>query len=205
MTDPYYENPIDLLDNVPKDLANLSTAKRQEIYNKVCRQMGLHPNSFPLDQIKGKNGSIVLAINEIGTSQLRHNHGISTSIKSQELLPYEDKVYDPDRGEISVTRHLAIVTVIATCGGRSEEATGAVEAFGPMVRSIALKKAETQARRRATLAICGNGWSKPKLLPKPLQIPIALMGDKADLETLEVIQLPTIPREVLHQSIIPRV
>lgn len=172
--EPRYTNPIDSLQNIPKDLSNLPPAKRQEIYNRVCYEMGLNPNSFPLDQIKGKGGAIVLTINEIGTSQLRHIHGISIAIKSQELLPYEDKCYDPDRGEITVTRHLAVVTVIATCGGRSEEATGAVEAYGPMVRSTALKKAETQARRRATLAICGNGWSKPKLSPTPLQMPLMI-------------------------------
>jgi hypothetical protein len=184
MIEPHFTNPIDLLADVPKDLSRLSPAKQREVYNEVCRRMGLNPNSFPLDQIKNKNGSIVLTINEIGTSQLRFNHGISIAIKSQELLPYEDKFHDPDRGEIVVTRHLAVVTVVATCGDRSEEATGAVEAYGAMVRSTALKKAETQARRRATLAICGNGWSKPKLATQPLQMPLVIPADSRELVEL---------------------
>jgi hypothetical protein len=197
MLEPHFTNPIDGLEGVPKDLSILSIDKRQLVYNKVCRRIGLLPQSFPLDLIKGKIGSLTLMINEIRTSQLKHIHRISSVIKSQELLPYEDKIHDPDRGEITVTRHLAVVTVIATCGGRSEEATGAVEAYGPMVRSTALKKAETQARRRATLAICGNGWSKPKSILQPLQIPLAIpMAEKLELKDRERIQLPAIPREM---------
>ena len=191
MTEPYYTNPVDLLQGIPKDLSSLSPSKRQEVYNEVCRKMGLSPYSFPLDFIKGKGNSITLMINEIGTSQLRFNHNISTAVKSTELIPYEDKFNDPDRGEVIVTRHLAVVTVIATYGGRSEEATGAVEAYGAMVRSIALKKAETQARRRATLAICGNGWSKPKLLSQPLQVPLTIPADNRELVELQPTQLLT--------------
>jgi hypothetical protein len=40
------------------------------------------------------------------------------------------------------------------------------------MRSNALKKAETQARRRATLAMCGQGWAKPRRKSQPVQVPV---------------------------------
>lgn len=52
-----------------------------------------------------------------------------------------------------------------------------------MVRLNALKKAETQARQRATLAICGNGWSKPKLT-QSLQMPLKI--ESPELELLQI-------------------
>lgn len=185
MVEPHYDNLIDLLEGIPKDLFSLTLCKCQQVYNNICRKMKFSPYSFPLNSIKGKGGSITLATYEIGTSQLRVNYSISTSVKSQELLPYEEKTFNPDRRDITVTRYLAIVTVIATCGGRSEEATEAVEAYSAMVRSNALKKAETQAWRRATLAICGNGWSKPKLA-QSLQMPL-----KIEVPELELLQTTT--------------
>jgi len=173
VVEPHYPNPIDYLD-LPKDLSKLSRKRQNEIYTEACERLGLSPLSFPLDLIKSRAGS-TLMINETGASQLRTRHGISIAIKSRELLPYQETVTDPDtRAEKTVTRYLAIVTVTATCGDRTEEATGAVEAFGAMMKSNALKKAETQAKRRATLAMCGQGWQKPRRKnSQPVQIPIS--------------------------------
>jgi hypothetical protein len=181
--DPHYHNPIDYLD-LPKDLSKLSRKRQNEIYTEACDRLGLNPFSFPLDLLKGK-----LIINEIGTSQLRAKYGISIAVKNHELLPYQETITDPEtRAEKTVTRYLAIVTVTATCGDRVEEASGAVEAFGAMMRSNALKKAETQARKRATLAMCGQGWAKPrrKTQPQPVQIPVKIsQQEKPDLAELE--------------------
>ncbi|MEG4065620.1 hypothetical protein [Microcoleus sp. SVA1_A1] len=185
MVEPHYTNPIDYLD-LPKDLSRLSKSKQNQIYTETCDRLGLNPLSFPLDLIKGKNGS-TLMINEIGASQLRAKHNISIAVKSHELLPYQETITDPEtRTEKTVTRYLAIVTVTATCGDRTEEATGAVEAFGSMMRSNAIKKAETQARRRATLAMCGQGWAKPRRKSAPVQIPVNLtQPEKPNLVELE--------------------
>ncbi|MEG4420808.1 hypothetical protein QUA70_19775 [Microcoleus sp. LAD1_D5] len=185
MVEPHYPNPIDYLD-LPKDLSRLSKSKQNQIYTETCDRLGLNPLSFPLDLIKGKNGS-TLMINEIGASQLRAKHSISIAVKSHELLPYQETITDPEtRTEKTVTRYLAIVTVTATCGDRTEEATGAVEAFGSMMRSNAIKKAETQARRRATLAMCGQGWAKPRRKSQPVQIPVNLtQPEKPELVELE--------------------
>lgn len=89
MVRPHYNTLIDLLERIPKGLFSLTLCKCQQVYNDICRKMKFSPYFFPLNSIKGKGGSITLAINEIGTSQLRVNHSISTSIKSQELLPYK--------------------------------------------------------------------------------------------------------------------
>jgi len=195
MVDPHYPNPIDYLDLL-KDLSRLSRSKQNQIYIEACERLGLNPLSFPLDLIKSRNGS-TLMINEIGASQLRAKHGISITVKSHELLPYQETITDPEtRAEKTVTRYLAIVTVTATCGDRVEEATGAVEAFGAMMRSNALKKAETQARRRATLAMCGQGWAKPrrKSQAHPVQIPVKI-SQQPEPELVEIDS----PEEMLRQ------
>ncbi|TBR56459.1 hypothetical protein B4U84_29710 [Westiellopsis prolifica IICB1] len=124
----------------------LTAVERKLYYLEMCRAYQFDPLSFPFDYIES-DGKLKLYINSVGASQLRDRFGISIYVKSREFL--ED---------------MWIVTVEAKRGDRTEEATGAasiVDKYGkttPDRKANALKKAETQARRRATLAICGFGW-----------------------------------------------
>ncbi|NJO62404.1 MAG: hypothetical protein HC836_30515 [Richelia sp. RM2_1_2] len=128
------------------DVGKLTAAERKIVYLEMCRAYGLDPLSFPLDYIDNK-GKLKIYLNSIGAAQLRDRFSISTRIKSRELL--ED---------------IWVVTVEAQRGERTEEATGAasiLDKYGktsPDQKTNALKKAETQAKRRATLSICGFGW-----------------------------------------------
>ncbi|MEA5595688.1 hypothetical protein [Rivularia sp. UHCC 0363] len=129
------------------DLSRLTEVERKIVYIEMCKAYDLNPLSFPLDYIKGDKGTLKIYLNSVGASQLRDRFEVSTRIKSRELL--ED---------------IWVVVVEAQRGNRTEEATGAASIFNkygetsPTAKVNALKKAETQAKRRATLSICGFGW-----------------------------------------------
>lgn len=126
-------------------VADLTAIERKLYYLEMCSVYGFEPLSLPFDYIES-DGKLKLYINSVGASQLRSRFNISISIKSREF-----------------SEDMWIVVAIAQRGDRTEEATGvapAVDKYGKstaIVKANALKKAETQARRRATLAICGYG------------------------------------------------
>lgn len=129
------------------DLSKLTEVERKIVYIELCKHYGFDPLSFPLDYVKGKKGSLKIYVNSVGASQLREKFNISVEIKSRELL---DDVW--------------VVIAIAKRNNRTEEAAGAVSIYddynktSPSQKVNALKKAETQAKRRATLNISGFGW-----------------------------------------------
>lgn len=124
------------------DLARLTEAQRVSYYNGVCQSLGLNPLTKPFAYIR-LNGKLVLYALKDATEQLRKLHGVSiTAIASQRL---ED---------------VFVVTANAQDRtGRTDAATGAVAIGGLKGESLAnaLMKAETKAKRRATLSICGLG------------------------------------------------
>lgn len=145
---PYNNQPaaIEKVRESNGDVSKLTAVERKIVYLEMCRAYGLDPLSFPLDYIDNK-GKLKIYLNSIGAAQLRDRYSISTRIKSREML---DDIW--------------VVTVEAQRGERTEEATGAasiLDKYGktsPDQKTNALKKAETQAKRRATLSICGFGW-----------------------------------------------
>ncbi len=145
---------IDKATNSNGDVSKLTAVERKILYLEMCHAYQLEPLSFPFDYIEN-NGKLKLYVNSVGTAQLRDRFGISTRIKSREFL--EDMwvvVVEARRGDASGDPSRV----------RTEEASGAVSAVdkygktSPIAKANALKKAETQARRRATLSICGFGW-----------------------------------------------
>ena len=124
------------------DLSKLSPATRVQYYNSVCESVGLNPLTKPFAYIQ-LNGRLTLYALKDATDQLRTARGVSIKIVSREIV---DDVY--------------VVTARATMGSREDESTGAV-ALGALkgeARANALMKAETKAKRRVTLSICGLGW-----------------------------------------------
>ena len=123
------------------DLSFLSESDRLVYYFAYCRQLGLNPLSRPFDYIQDK-GKIALYPNAQAASQLRDKRNVSTRILKEECL-LNGEIYS--------------VLVEARIGDRTEQATGKVSLAGLDGRgkATAMKKAETQARRRATLAIVG--------------------------------------------------
>lgn len=124
------------------DLSGLSETQRLSHYKNVCESLGLNPLTTPFDYLK-LNGKTVLYAKRDAAEQLRKIHGVSiTEIQTQKF----DDVY--------------VVTAKA-CDrtGRTDASTGAVPLGSLKGEALAnaLMKAETKAKRRVTLSICGLG------------------------------------------------
>jgi len=132
-------------DIVNGNLAALDDAGRVEWYRRLCESLGLNPVTRPFQFIT-LNSRLTLYATKDATDQLRHRDQISTRIV--------ERRYDPDADIYSVIAHAQTPT------GRAEESIGAVAVGGLKgeARANAMMKAETKAKRRATLSICGLGF-----------------------------------------------
>ena len=127
---------------VEGNLEALTPTQRLKYYEAVCSSLGLNPLTKPFAYIK-LNGKLQLYALKETTDQLRKNHHISVRFTERQMI-----------GESYV------VTACATMpDGRTDESTGAVWMQGLKGdnHSNALMKAETKAKRRATLSIAGLG------------------------------------------------
>lgn len=181
------------------DLKSLKPEERVQYYRAVCDSVGLNPLTKPFEYIE-LNGKLTLYALKTTTDQLRQIHQISVTIASRELL---NGVY--------------VVTAQAmTPDGRRDESIGAVPLeredgewkqssngkryFAKNGKTVpmtgedlanAYMKAETKAKRRVTLSICGLGWldeSEVGSVPsaRPVQV---------DKETGEIDQTATVQQE----------
>jgi hypothetical protein len=124
------------------DLGKLSPEERTRYYGEVCRSVGLNPLTKPFEYIT-LNGKLTLYARKDATDQLRSLRGVSVTIASREQV-----------GDVYV------VTARATTpDGRTDESIGAVAISSLKGDALAnaLMKAETKAKRRVTLSICGLG------------------------------------------------
>ena len=124
------------------DLAGLAPAQRVSYYNAVCESVGLNPLTRPFEFISFQGKTILYARRDCA-DQLRKIHGVS--IPSLETRK-EDGLY--------------IVVAHATDrNGRTDTATGAVATNNLSGSDLAnaIMKAETKAKRRVTLSLCGLG------------------------------------------------
>lgn len=128
---------------VQGDLTSLDENQKAAYYLKVCDSLGLNPHTQPFEYLK-LNGQIKLYATKACSDQLRKINGVSLEILSRELL---DEVY-------------TVVARAEDAAGRRDESTGVVSLKGLQgdVRANAIMKAETKAKRRVTLSICGLGW-----------------------------------------------
>ena len=124
------------------DLARLNADQRNIYYQAVCSSLGLNSLTRPFEYIT-LNGKLTLYARKDCTDQLRKLHSVSIRIV-----------------ERSVMDDLMVVTAEATDRtGRTDSSIGAVSIAGLKgeAKANALMKAETKARRRVTLALCGLG------------------------------------------------
>lgn len=127
---------------VAGDLSKLSPQDRMQYYAAVCTSVGLNPLTRPFEYIT-LNGKLTLYARRDATDQLRALKGVSIEIRSREKI---DDLYVVTAKAIDTT-------------GRCDEALGAV-LLGDLkgeARANAMMKAETKAKRRVTLSICGLG------------------------------------------------
>lgn len=125
------------------DLSQLSPEERVGYYNSVCDSVGLNPLTKPFEYIK-LNGKLVLYAKRDATDQLRKIHKVSIKITSREKI-----------GDVYVVTARASMP-----DGREDESTGAVALSNLKGEALAnlYLKAETKAKRRVTLSICGMGF-----------------------------------------------
>lgn len=161
------------------DLSKLSVSQRLAYYNQVCQSLGLNPLTKPFAYIP-LNGKLTLYALRDCTDQLRKIHNVSVTIV--ERGKFEESVY--------VVRAHAVLTT-----GRTDEALGAVQIAGlkgePLANS--LMRAETKAKRRVTLSICGLGWldetEAETLQHEPRGVPLAsVRAETVDTATGEIVE-----------------
>lgn len=124
------------------DISKLSPEDQVKYYDMFCRSLGLNPVTQPFDIII-LNGKKRLYAKKDATEQLRKINGVS--------------ILDMQKQNIN---DLYVVTVKAQDKtGRTDISTGAVNIKGLSGDALAnaIMKAETKAKRRATLSICGLG------------------------------------------------
>lgn len=124
------------------DLGKLSPEERARYYTAVCQSVGLNPLTRPFEYIT-LNGKLTLYARKDCTDQLRAVHKVSVT-------------------DLNETHHEGVLIVTAKVvdgAGRTDMAKGAVSLGGLKGEALAnaIMKAETKAKRRATLSICGLG------------------------------------------------
>lgn len=148
------------------DLSKLNPEQRISFYNRVCESLGLNPLTQPFAYLR-LSGKEVLYAKKDCTEQLRFIHGISI---------------DPKGFTREVIEGVYVVTAPASMpSGRTDVSTGAVAIDGLKgeSRANAMMKAETKAKRRVTLSICGLG-----------------MLDETEVETIRHEPLPLVVEAV---------
>lgn len=125
------------------NLAALTDVQRLELYGRVCESLGLNPLTKPFDYIILNNKMTLYAKRDC-TDQLRRAHGVS-------IVELTDKTVN----DVYIVKARA-----QTSDGRSDTSTGAVSIKGLAGEALcnALMKAETKAKRRVTLSVCGLGF-----------------------------------------------
>lgn len=125
------------------DLSKLQPMERVQLYNQTCKTLGLNPLTRPFEYIN-LNGKLTLYARKDATDQLRAMRGVSVAITHREHI----------EGVLMVTARATLPD------GRNDESIGAVSIGGLKGEALAnaYMKAETKAKRRVTLSICGLGW-----------------------------------------------
>lgn len=149
------------------DLSRLNPEQRVVYYKKTCESLKLNYLTKPFAYIR-LNGQLRLYPLKDCTEQLRQRDGVSIYKLDQQM---HENVY--------------VVTAYArNINGKEDVATGVVSIMGLKGDALAnaLMKAETKAKRRVTLSICGLGMTDETEIET---IPNAQKVD-VDVETGEI-------------------
>ena len=124
------------------DLSKMNDVQKVEYYNWLCHSLNLNPATKPFQLISFQGKQILYATKD-ATEQLRKINKVSVMDSTTEIM-----------------EGLCITKVkVQDADGRYDIATGIVNIGGlqPEAKANAIMKAETKAKRRATLSICGLG------------------------------------------------
>jgi hypothetical protein len=186
MTEQKQEYAIQVSDKIESvlmqgDLSKLSANERVEYYRAVCQSVGLNPLTRPFDYIT-LNGKLTLYAKKDATDQLRANDQVSITKLEKETV---NDIY--------------LVTAYASGrNGRTDASTGAVNIAGLKGDALAnaLMKAETKAKRRVTLSICGMGLLDETEIETIPDARVTVVDDKGEIK-------PELPETKLDLTPVP--
>lgn len=126
------------------DLGGLSPLEKVQHIKNVCESLGLNPLTKPIQLIKFQ-GKEIAYFTKDATEQLRKTNGISIKIRDTKIV---EGIY-------------IVIVDAKTKDGREDSSTGALSVAGLKGDALcnAMLKAETKAKRRVTLSICGLGFT----------------------------------------------
>lgn len=186
------------------DLAGLTPEQRMELLSGVCKSLELNPLTRPFEYIE-LDGKLTLYARKDCTEQLRTKRSISVTIIDKQMV--DGVVY-------------CVTAKATTPNGRSDESLGAVPlvkeggewkttqngkryfqgngnfiSLPPEAKANAMMKAETKAKRRVTLSICGLGMLDESEFDtirntRPIETPDETLSLRLSEETAKV--------EVMH-------
>ena len=169
------------------DLSKLSAGDKVRYYNGYCERMGLDPYTKPFDILR-LNGKEILYCTRSGTQQLNKLHKVSHLITSRDT--------NTDAGVYIVTSKASLPD------GRCTESLGAVNIAGLKGEAYAnaIMKAETKAKRRATLDLLGLGVldeSEAESIPNASTVALNIMTQALPEMSVEVEVMETEEEEKL--------
>lgn len=154
------------------DLSKMDGPARVSYYVQLCQSLNLNPHTQPFQILKFQGKEIMYATKSC-TEQLRKQQGVSvTGLEHRE------------KGDVYL-----VVCTVTDATGRIDVGTGAVATTNLKGEALAnaFMKAETKAKRRATLSICGLGMldeSELDTMPQAVQVGLpqaAEIGTSAEL------------------------
>ncbi len=164
------------------DLGKLTAEQRLSYYKALCESLGLNPLTQPFEYLT-LNGKLVLYAKKTAAEQLRLKHGVSVTDMKAEVI---QGVY--------------VVTVsVQDAKGRTDMGTGAVPVDGQSGDKLAnaIMKAETKAKRRATLSICGLGMLDETELET---IPGAVKFDREQYAKAKIAEIKASDKTGYHEA-----
>lgn len=161
------------------DLSGLNSEQRVQYYNSMCERIGLDPATQPF-KILNLSGKHVLYCDRSGAQQLNRLYHVSHAITAREKVEDVFSVYA--RAILPDGRYTESCGVV-TIGNLKGDAL-----------ANAMMKAETKAKRRATLDLLGLGMldeSEIETIPgaQPLPAPTTV----ATVHTEEAVLTETVP------------
>ena len=150
------------------DLNGLQAFERVDYYTALCKSLNLNPYTKPFEYIE-LDKRLVLYATRGATDQLRDAKKVSVRVIKREtdhtlgIHIVEVEASTPD-GRVDFASGIVTITKeggewkTAQSGKRFFAGNGQFEPMRGVDLANALMKAETKAKRRATLSICGLGW-----------------------------------------------
>jgi hypothetical protein len=182
------------------DLSKMTDGQRIAYYLAICRSMGLNPLTKPFQALRADDGKVVLYPDKGCAEQLRALHRISLRVVSRETV---DDLYcvtiratapngreEEAQGIVPLSKAKGTWEDYDYRGEKKRRFKAAADADGqeilvrlsPTERATAMMRAETKAKRRVTLAICGLGLPDAEAMESPQAHPMALNLHTGGLE-----------------------